>query len=171
MIKRLKRKNIRAKTERNIRSRDLSKINEPLTRLGFLVNESDFIDFEELYEFSSLLNIQRKDVKIFSFLETKMKLPSLRQNQVYHKDFSWKGEIISKNALEFLDFPFDVLIGYYGSSNEFLDLMVSASNAKFKVGLANADVRLFDLIIKIDIHDLEKFKFELKKFLRILNKI
>ena len=131
MFKKLKQRSIKNKIERNIRLRDMSKVNEPLRQLGILVDEGDFIDFEELYDFSALLDIQRKDVKIFSFLETKLKLPSLRQNQVYHKDFTWRGEIGNKNAMEFLDTPFDVLIGFYKGSNEYLDLMVSTSKAKF----------------------------------------
>lgn len=171
MLKIIKRKYLRNRTERNIRTRDLSRINEPLKKLGFIVDESDFMDFEELYNFSWLLNIQRKDIRIFSFLETKMKQPTLRQNQVYHKDFTWKGEIINRNAIEFLDYPFDVMIGFYKGQNEFLDLMMSASKSKFKVGLAGADPRLFDLIIKVETGDMDNFRFELKKFMQILNKI
>lgn len=171
MFKSLKQKAIRRKTERNIRSRDLSKVNERLTRLGFLVDDTNFFELDELYEFSSLLEIQRKDVKVFSFLETKHKLPSLRQNQIYHKDFTWKGEITNQNALEFLDISFDVLIGYYQGPNEFLDLMVSESNSKFKVGLANSNPRLYDLIIELEPDKLSNFKIELKKYLQILNKI
>lgn len=171
MFKKLKQKSLQKQTERNIRQRDASQVNEPLTRLGLLVDESEFQDFEELYDFSMLLGIQRKDVKVFSFLPTKQKLPSLRQNQIYHKDFTWKGEIHNQNAREFLEMPFDVLIGYYKGSHEFLDLMVSASKAKFKVGVARADPRLYDLIIEIEPEDISAFKTELKKYLKILKKI
>lgn len=171
MLKLIKRRYIQSKTERNIRSRDLSKINEPLHKLGFIVDEREFIDFEELYAFSRLLDIQRKDIRIFSFLETKLKQPTLRQNQVYHKDFTWQGEITNKNAIEFLDYPFDVMIGYYKGSNEFLNLMMSASRSKFKVGLADADPRLFDLIIKVQTSDMNNFRLELKRYMQILNKI
>lgn len=171
MFKKIKQRSLRKQTEKNIRQRDTSHMNEPLTRLGFLIQEVDFEDLEELYEFSSLLGIQRKDVKIFSFLTFKKKLPSLRQNQVHDKDFTWRGEINNQNAQEFLDIPFDVLIGYYKGSNDFLDLMVSASKAKFKVGVANADSRLYDLIIEIEPHKINEFKSELKKYLKILKKI
>jgi hypothetical protein len=171
MFKKLKQRSIKKQTDKNIRQRDTSQVNEPLTRLGFLIEESEFNDLEELYEFSSLLGIQRKDVNIFSFMTFKKKLPSLRQNQINDKDFTWRGAIHNQNAQEFLAIPFDVLIGYYQGTHDFLDLMVSASNAKFKVGVANADPRLFDLIIDIQLERTDDFKSELKKYLKILKKI
>lgn len=171
MFKKLKQKSLQKKTETNIRSRDLSQVNEPLKRLGFLVDEAEFQDFELLYDFSNDFNIQRKDVMVFSFLESKKKLPSLRSNQVHNKDFTWRGEIHNLNAQEYLNIPFDVLIGFYDGTNEFLDLMVSESKAKFKVGVANSDKRLFDLILEISAQNITEFKAELKKYLRILNKI
>ncbi|PKA81898.1 hypothetical protein ATE92_0011 [Ulvibacter sp. MAR_2010_11] len=171
MFKKLKQKSLQKQTEKNIRQRDISQINEPLKRLGFLVDESEFQDFEELYDFSAALGIQRKDVKVFSFLEYRKKLPTLQQNQIHNKDFSWNGEIHNLNAQEFLDEPLDVLIGFYKGSHEFLDLMVSASKAKFKVGVAKADPRLYDLIIEIQPQKVVEFREELKKYLQILNKI
>jgi hypothetical protein len=171
MFKKLKQRSLQKQTEKNIQQRDTSQVNEPLIRLGFLVDESEFQEFEELYEFSALLGIQRKDVKVFSFLTFKKKLPSLRQNQVHDKDFTWGGEIKNQNAREFLEIPFDVLIGYYKGSHDYLDLMVSVSKAKFKVGVADADPRLYDLIIEIQPEKIDAFKAELKKYLKILKKI
>ncbi len=139
--------------------------------VGFLVDEVSFQDFDKLNEYAKFLGFQPKDVKVFSFIEFKKKAPSLRQNQISDKDFSWGGAINNLNAKEFLNSSFDVLVGYYSGSHEFLDLMVSESNAKFKVGVADADSRLFDLLIAIDINKTEAFKVELKKYLTVLNKI
>lgn len=171
MFEKLKRKSLRKITERHIAQRDLSQLNAPLTTLGFVVDEMAFQDFEKLYDFSQFLGLQRKDVKIFSFLEVKKKTPTLRQNQINNKDFGWKGEILNQNAQEFLSIPFDVLIGYYQGNHEFLDLMVSVSKAKFKVGFEGADDRLYDLLMAFAPSQTEAFKVELKKYLEILNKI
>ena len=62
-------------------------------------------------------------------------------------------------------------MGYYRGSHEFLDLMVSESKAKFKVGTAGADERLYDLLIELDIDNTEAIKTELKKYLTVLNKL
>jgi hypothetical protein len=171
MLKKLKRRSIKKKTDKNLLKRDLSQVNAPLKTLGFLIDEDSFQDFEKLYDYSKYLGLQRKDIKVFSFIEFKKKAPSLRQDQITNKDFSWDGLINNQSAKEFLTKDFDVLVGYYNGTHEFLDLMVSESKAKFKVGSAGADKRLFDLLIGINPLETEIFKTELKKYLIILNKI
>ena len=171
MFKKLKRKSIQKLTDKNLNNRDLSEVNAAAKSIGFLVDEVSFQDFDKLNAYSKFLGFQPKDVKVFSFIEFKKKAPSLRQNQISDKDFSWGGTINNLNAKEFLNSSFDVLVGYYNGTNEFLDLMVSESNAKFKVGVAGADNRLFDLLIDVDIYKIEAFKAELKKYLTVLNKI
>jgi hypothetical protein len=171
MFEKLKRKSIKKKIVKNLINRDLSQRNTKLRTLGYLVNEDVFNDFEKLFEFSTELGLLRKDVKIYTFKEVKKKIPTLRQNQINNKDFSWTGEIHNQNALEFLDIQFDVLVGFYSEENEFLDIMMSKSKAKFKLGFEGSDSRLYDLILKVDPMDLERFKEELKKYLSVLKKI
>lgn len=171
MFDKLKRKSLKDKIDKNLISRDLSHRNSSLKTLGYLVNEDMFQDFELLYQFSKDIGLQRKDVKIYTFKEVKKKIPTLRQNQINNKHFSWSGEILNTNAIEFLDIPFDVLVGYYSEKNEFLDIMMSRSKAKFKVGFGRSDKRLVDLIINVDPMNFERFKEEFRKYLSVLNKI
>lgn len=171
MFERLKRRSLKKVTERNLAHRDLSQLNSRLKTLGFIVDEKLIQDFEPLYDFYVDFKLLPKDVKVFTFIEVKKKLPSLLQNQVQCKDFNWKGEMHNQNASEFLDKDFDVLVGYYEGKHEFLDAMISQSNAKFKVGFAGGDKRLFDLLISVKPNEIETFKIELKKYLKILNKI
>lgn len=171
MFDKLKRKSLKRQTDKNLENRDLSQRNGPLKTIGYLVDEVIFQDFERLYEFSEELGLLRKNTTVYTFIELKKKAPSLIQNQINNRHFTWKGNINNQNANEFLDDPFDVLVGIYTSKNEFLDVMMSLSKAKFKVGFAGADERLFDLLIDIDLQDFDKFKSEFIKYLRILNKI
>ena len=171
MFKRIQQRFLKKRLHKNLKKRDTSKINEPLRTLGFLVDEDLFNDFEKLYEVANAIGLQRKDVKIFTFIRVKKKLPSLRQNQINNKHFTWKGEIDNLNAKEFMDIPFDVLVGYYEGNHEFLNLMVSESKAKFKVGFSGVDDRLSDLLINVDLMKVEDFKNEFIKYLRVLNKI
>ncbi|MEM7087012.1 MAG: hypothetical protein AAF489_12560 [Bacteroidota bacterium] len=171
MFDKLKRRSLQKLTERNLAKRDLSKLNAPLKTLGFLVDEKRFQDLDTFYDFYGEFGLIPKDVKVFSFIEVKKKLPSLRQNQVQCKDFNWKGEMQNQNASEFLDREFDVLVGYYEGKNEFLDALIAQSKAKFKVGFAGSDDRLFDLLIDVKHDDTEIFKSELKKYLAVLKKI
>ncbi len=171
MFKSLQRRYLLKKIDRNLKNRDLSNLNNKAITLGFLVDEDLFNDFEKLYAISERMGLHCKDVKIFTFMNVKKKLPSLRQNQINNKEFSWKGIIQNQNTNEFLALPLDVLVGYYKGKNYFLDLMMSKSKAKFKVGFNGVDSRLFDLIIDVNPLQVEKFGQELIKYLRILNKI
>ncbi|MEZ4874564.1 MAG: hypothetical protein R2793_03715 [Flavobacteriaceae bacterium] len=171
MFEKLKKKGLRKHTLKHLENRDTSGVNSKMKTLAFLVDEMLFQDFDQLYELHKVFGLQPKDVKVFSFLEVKKKLPSLRQNQINNKDFNWKGEISNQNALEFLDRDYDVLVGFYQGTHEFLDLMVSQSKAKFKVGFKEADARLYDLIIAVPTSDFPTFVSELKKYATLLNKI
>ncbi len=171
MLKKVKHHSLKKHTEKNLTDRDVSQRNTPLKYLGFLVDETFFDDFEMLYEFGKELGLQRKDIKLFTFVETRRKIPSLRQNQITNKEFTWRGEIQSQNAQEFLDFQFDVLIGFYKGSHEFLSAMVAQSKAKFKIGFSGADERLFDLMLTVNIQKPELFRSEVKKYLQIFKKI
>lgn len=157
--------------DNNLKNRDLSNINDQLHSIGFLVDEEIKIDFEKFYEISKELGLHEKDVKIFSFSEVKTKTPTLHQNKINNKHFTWKGEIHNQNANEFLETPFDVLVGYYRSKNDYLDVMVSKSKAKFKMGFKEIDNRLFDLLIDVDPLNINAIKKELVKYFRTLNKI
>lgn len=170
MLEKLRQRAIKKHTERILKARDTSQINSKLITLGFLVDENVLADFDRLYDFNKSLGLHPKDVKVFSFLEVKKKLPSIRQNQLNNKDFTWRGELQNQNAIEFLDTPFDVLLGMYDGKNLFMDYLMARSEAHFKVGFEGADPGLFDLILKIDPSDLSMVESELKKYITILNK-
>jgi hypothetical protein len=171
MLKRIQKIFFKKIVDNNLKNRDLSNINDQLHFIGFLVDEEIKIDFEKFYEISKELGLHEKDVKIFSFSEVKTKTPTLHQNKINNKHFTWKGEIHNQNANEFLETPFDVLVGYYRSKNDYLDVMVSKSKAKFKMGFKEIDNRLFDLLIDVDPLNINAIKKELVKYFRTLNKI
>ena len=92
MLKKIKQKSLQRQIVKNINSRDISQVNSKVATLGFLVDEKLHPDFEVLHDFSKKLNLLAKDVSVFSFVESKRKIPSLRQDQVYNKDFRLEWE-------------------------------------------------------------------------------
>ena len=171
MFKIIQKKQLRKKIELYLKGRDISSLNDSVVTMGYLVDEDLFQDFEKLFEVSKEMNLKENNVKIFTFMEVKKKLPSLRHNEINNKEFSWKGIIKNQNANEFLELPFDLLVGFYKGENNFLDLMMCKSKAKFKVGFKGVDSRISDLIIDVDPLKINNFKRELIKYLRVLNKI
>ena len=171
IFKKLKQKSLKKGLNAHLKQRDTSGSNVKMKTIGFLVDETYDQEFEKFYDIFKELSLQPKDVKVFSYVESKKKLPSLRQNQVQNNDFDWKGNLHNQNAQEFLDKQFDVLVGYYPKQHEILDVLVAASKAKFKVGFHGPDERLFDLLLNVPFQDFKLFKSELKKYLQVFGKL
>jgi len=171
MLKIFQKKQFQKKINTYLKKRDVSGLNDSVVTIGFLVDEDVFPDFDSLKSISKEIGLQEKDMVVFTFMNVKKQLPTLRQNMITNKNFNWKGEINNQNAEEFLNRSLDVLVGYYQGENLFLDLMVAKSKAKFKVGLKDSDHRLSDLIIDVNMTKPHKFKKELVKYLRVLGKI
>jgi len=87
MFERLKRRSLKKVTERNLAHRDLSQLNSTLKTLGFIVDEKLIQDFEPLYDFYVEFKLLPKDVKVFTFIEVKKKLPSLLQKSGAEQGF------------------------------------------------------------------------------------
>ncbi len=171
MFKRIKQKKLQKRINANIAQRDVSQRNSKVKKVGFLIDESLHIDTEKLYDFSTELQLQHKDILIFVFVELQKKVPTMKDNEVSNKDFSWNGTLHNTSAATFLNTNFDVLIAMHQEKNVYIDLMVSESKANFKVGLENATHSLYDLILQLKPTDLITLKSELKKYLTVLNKL
>ena len=72
---------------------------------------------------------------------------------------------------DIIEQPTDLLINYYNKDVLGLALLSAKSSAKFKVGLGNVNPQLNDLIIGCDITDINTFKTEMVKYLKVLNKL
>jgi hypothetical protein len=171
MFKRIQKIFFTRNITKNLKKRTMFGVNDSLTTIGFLVNEEEHINFDIFFDMSIALGVQQKDTKIFSFTDIKTKTPTLIQNKIFSNHFNWRGEINNNNALDFLNTQLDVLVSYYDTKNNYLNLMTSKSKAKFKVGFNGVDNRLFDLIINVDPQKNLDVKSELLKYFKVLNKI
>ena len=171
MFKRIQKIFFTRNINKNLKKRTMFGVNDSLTTIGFLVNEEEHINFDIFFDMSIALGVQQKDTKIFYFTDIKTKTPTLIQNKILSNHFNWRGEINNNNALDFLNTQLDVLVSYYDTKNNYLNLMTSKSKAKFKVGFNGVDNRLFDLIINVDPQKNLDVKGELLKYFKVLNKI
>lgn len=89
------------------------------------------------------------------------------------KDLKWNGKIRNGEIMNFTQRPMDVLISFTESDNKLASLLVLVANAEFKVGRKEeaSSAGLFDMVINTEFDEVEIFLLELKKYLKILNKI
>ena len=89
----------------------------------------------------------------------------------YPQNFGWKGKIEGLDLIDFINEPFDALISYYHGDELELNMATALSKANFKIGITNKDERLYDFIINIQPNQINVFKNELIKYLKVFNKI
>ena len=139
--------------------------------VGVILNISEFSDFEAFRTFFKELEVQQARTKIIAFVEDPKDSNVLWDTYFSPKDFGWKGKINNIDLQTFVDTKYDVLISYYRANHLELNLITALSKANFKVGLSDADQRLYDLMIDLETKAFPVFKKELKKYLTVLKKI
>ncbi len=85
------------------------------------------------------------------------------------KDLGWNGAVENSYALEFLSKEYDLLVNYYTRDTLIMKLMTVKTKARIKVGFAEIDPALNDLILQTKLQDFDTFKSELKKYLKVMN--
>lgn len=171
MLNTFKKKSLQKKVNKNLEDRDVSGLNTKVTSVAFLIDAKLLSDFNTLVACASNLGIESKHVKIYSFKNTKKKLPVLEENQVTNKEFNWQGKLKDKNTEEFLQTSYDLLVAIYEGNHLYLNILTSESKANFKVGFKQTDQRLFDLVLGTNPSDISSLSNELKKYLTLLNKL
>lgn len=87
------------------------------------------------------------------------------------KDIDWAGKVKDVSLESFLENPFDLLIGYFNVPNLYLEYFALKSKADFKIGFANVNDKLFDLVVSEDPKNADSFIEVIKKYLELLHKI
>ncbi len=118
---------------------------------------------------SKELYVESSKIKLLIF-KNKLEKETESNNDLNENDFSLFCKIKNKIIKKIIDSEFDLLLNY-DDNNLFLNYLTVLSKARFKVGFANSDKRLFNLMIADERNDSSVFNAELKKYLKILNKI
>jgi hypothetical protein len=123
-----------------------------------------------LTELSEILNISEDHIDLIVFQKKKPKDNNLKFLST-PEDFGWFGKVKSEKVKIILTNKYDLLINYCKVDNLYSNLLLLQSKTVLKVGFAHFDTRFYDLIIKCDPSERALFNTELKKYLKILNKI
>lgn len=90
---------------------------------------------------------------------------------ITHRDFGWYGKLKSEKLKNILTNKYDLLINYCKIDHFYTNLLVLQCNAYFKIGFANLKLGLYDLTIQCNPNEINLYTSEIKKYLKILNKI
>ncbi len=140
-----------------------------LQTLGVLIDASKTVNILSLLKLANELGMGSEKLKIMGFKEDQKEIADDKDAAYYNKkSFSFNGSVKSTSLQEFIDKDYDVLISFYAEDKLELNYVAVASKAKLKVGFAEVDNRINDLIIGSATSDINLFIAELKKYLKIL---
>lgn len=145
--------------------------NKKIESIGVIIDASEFSNADELKSYFNSLGIPLHKVKVIVFIEDEKKAERLWGNYFSKKDFGWRGKINHVELETFINTEFDALVNFHKTDALELKMVTAASKANFKIGLSNVDDRLFDFILDVGIDELDVFKSELKKYLRIFKMV
>mgnify|MGYP006073747773 FL=1 len=131
-----------------------------------------------LEEISSKIDLQKevgamlgvRNVKIYS-LRKFSKTDEFSYKHFTEKDINWKGKFTQTSFQIFLEEPLDLIIGYFTTKNIFLETAVLQSKAQFKVGFSGINPHLYEIEISEKTENILAFTSELKRYLKIINKL
>ncbi len=172
ILKGLKRNAIKKSTEAFLEKRNASSQSiSGLKTLAVLIDASYSVNILSLVKLANELGVTPNNLKVMGYKEDKEVEDSKDADYYNDKSFGVNGTIKSQSLQEFIDQDYDVLIGFYQDNKIELNYVAAASNAKLKVGFAEVDNRINDLIIGATVNNPNLFIKELKKYLKILQVI
>ncbi|TJY36084.1 DUF6913 domain-containing protein [Pontimicrobium aquaticum] len=139
--------------------------------VGIVLNFDEFNNYEAFKSLFKEIKILENKVKFIAFITDEKLTPNNWDAFFNPKNFGWNGKIDNVELEEFVNTEFDALISYYKEDSLELNLVTALSKANFKIGISGKDKRLHDFIIDVTTNQIDLFKMELIKYLKVLNKI
>ncbi len=113
----------------------------------FVMNNLD--DFETVRKFEAKLKKEGKEVHVLSYLPANVENFDFHYDFFNRKDFNFAGSLISGNVISFLQKKFDLLICLERSLNIYIEYLMAASAARFRIGpYISQRENLFELMIR-----------------------
>jgi hypothetical protein len=170
-LRRFKEKSNQKYINNILNSRSANIHSKPIESVGVILNYDECNKYDAIRAIFKSVGILENKVKFLTFITDEKTAPNSWDAYFNSKDFGWKGSINNVEAQEFIKTEFDALISFYKEDNLELNMITASSKANFKIGISNKDDRLHDFIIDIEPHQIDLFKYELIKYLKVLNKI
>lgn len=118
-------------------------------KIGLVFTMNSFLAYEAIRSFENKLQKDGKEVFVLSYLPENVENFDFRYDFFTQKDFSLFGSIQAGNIQKFLQHPLDLLICLDLNPNIYIEHLLAASNARFRIGQYQNDrEELFELMIK-----------------------
>ncbi len=152
-----------------LKTPELERKRNEILKVGVIVDLDTFENSDLFYQFIEMFGLRPNAVKIMGYRGFYDKNSPYATPVFSDKDLGWNGAVENSYALEFLSKEYDLLVNYYTRDTLIMKLMTVKTKARIKVGFAEIDPALNDLILQTKLQDFDTFKSELKKYLKVMN--
>lgn len=151
----------------------LSEENKKPLKFGVILDSEDDGLKEHFLSLKETYGLRDADFQIVTCKDERIQGDIFQGLVFTRKDLKWNGKIRNGEITNFAQQRMDVLISFTESDNKLAALLVSVANAELKVGRKEeaSSAGLFDMLINTEFEEVEIFLLELKKYLKILNKL
>lgn len=170
ILKNLKNNALKKSINTYIRNRKTSvKDIDGINSLAVLIDASTPVNILSLVKLADELGVSSNKLKVIGYKEDPKEIHENSDTAYYsYKSLGVNGTVKSQSLKDFVEKEYDILINFYSEEKPELNVVAAASRAKFKVGYAQIDHRINDLIIGAAPGNSDMFISELKKYLKIL---
>lgn len=118
-------------------------------KVGILFSMSNLEDFENIRSFEARLKKDGKEVIVLCYLPKDVENFGFHYDFFTYKDFNFWGNVQADNVQQFLKHSFDLLICLDREPNFYLEYLLAATKARFRVGAHSRQREgLFELMIR-----------------------
>lgn len=142
-----------------------------LVDIAIFVDEKSVFNEEKFRDLQEIIKLDETHFNILTFKEKKSSYNEFRGTVVHQNEINWKGKIVPKDVLEFLQKRYDLLIDYTQADSLKKQLIVAQTRAFFKVGSSVEKNSLYDIMISVKPAEVRLFNKELVRYLKILKLI
>ncbi|MHC5353614.1 DUF6913 domain-containing protein [Myroides sp. LJL115] len=123
--------------------------NFEIKTIGLLIDQQHISQLDDLlrYLHSNTKDDIKTDVVVFG-KRSKEQVEKVHKFVGIHS-FDFSGECIDQQIVDFMNYPFDMLIGFYKESSPVLEYVNLLSKAKFKVGVNQNDRTISHLEVRL----------------------
>jgi hypothetical protein len=117
--------------------------------IGILFDATDLQERETVLDFAENLKKEGKRVKLLAYFKNSMKSENFTFPHIDRRYLDWARRPQSREAADFSQEPFDVLLNLTHESWTPLDFIAARSKAKFRVGPYTESIPCYDLMIDL----------------------
>ena len=139
--------------------------------VGILFDGTDESIMPYIYDYSKSLQSMRKKVSTLGFINANAVTENPSLPLFTRKQTDWLFKPNAREALDFMEQPFDILINVFANESATLEYISALSKAAYRVGpYLNGKTHCFDLMINANTSQPDMFLQQVNHYLEIISK-